>query len=66
MSELKDIMSFRENISHFSQDRIPERAVIDQILKDAHGLIPVKNNQWNYYVDVYGPEHQKEKKAVAL
>ena len=66
MSELKDIMAFRENISHFSQDRIPERAVIDQILKDAHNLIPVKNNQWNYYVDVYGPEHQKEKKSVAL
>jgi len=52
MSELKNIMAFRENIAHFSQDRVPERSVIDQILKDAHNLVPVKNNQWNYYVDV--------------
>ena len=37
-----------------------------QILKDAHDLIPVKNNMWAYSIDVYGPEHADEKQSVAL
>ena len=65
MSELKKLMKFRENITHFTKQE-PNKGTIQQILKDAHDLIPVKNNMWNYYIDVWGPEHQEEKKLVAL
>lgn len=65
MSELKRLMKLRENITHFT-DRIPDKAIIDQILRDAHDLIPVKNNMWNYNIDVWGPQHEEEKRLVAL
>ena len=65
MSELKRLMKLRENITHFTQQQ-PDKKIIEQILKDAHELIPVKNNMWNYYIDVWGPEHHEEKKLVAL
>ncbi len=66
MSEIKKIMKFRENITHFREDKIPDKVLIQQILKDAHDLIPVKNNMYAYSIDVYGPEHADEKKSVAL
>lgn len=65
MSELKRLMKLRENITHFTA-QAPDKKVIDQILTDAHELIPVKNNMWNYNIDVWGPEHVEEKKIVAM
>ena len=65
MSELKRLMRMRENITHFTQ-QAPDKKSIDQILKDAHDLIPVKNNMWNYQIDVWGPQHEDEKRLVAL
>ena len=55
----------RENITHFTQ-QAPDKKIVDQILKDAHDLIPVKNNMWNYQIDVWGPQHEDEKRLVAL
>ena len=66
MSVIKKLMEFRQNITHFRQDKIPDKKVIHQLLKDAHELVPHKNNMWAYSIDVYGPEHADEKKAVAL
>ena len=65
MSELKRLMRMRENITHFTQ-QAPDKKIIDQILRDAHDLIPVKNNMWNYQIDVWGPQHEEEKRLVAL
>jgi len=65
MSELKRLMKMRENITHFTT-QAPDKQTIDQILRDAHDLIPVKNNMWNYQIDVWGPQHEEEKKLVAL
>ena len=65
MSEIKKIMEKRENIQHFSE-RVPDKKIIDQILINAHNLVPVKNNRWTYNITVYGPEHKEEKKKVAL
>ncbi len=65
MTQLKKFMEFRENIHHFKKDD-PGKDKIDQILKDAHNLVPVKNNMVAYHVDVYGPEHAEEKERVAL
>ena len=65
MSELKRLMRMRENITHFTE-QAPDKKIVDQILKDAHDLIPVKNNMWNYQIDVWGPQHEEEKRLVAL
>lgn len=65
MTELKKLMKFRENIHHFKQAD-PGRDKIDQILRDAHDLVPHKNNLWAYNIDVYGPEHTEEKEIVAM
>ena len=65
-SILKKIMKKRENILHYDEGKIPERGVIDQILKDAHDLVPLKNNLYPYTIEVYGPEHAEEKKQIAL
>lgn len=65
MSELKHLMKFRENITHFAT-KAPDKKIINQILIDAHELIPVKNNMWNYSIDVWGPEHEKEKKILSM
>ena len=65
MTALKKLMKFRENIHHFKKDD-PGRDKIEQILKDAHELVPTKNNLWAYNIDVYGPEHTEEKELVAM
>jgi hypothetical protein len=65
MTELKKLMKFRENIHHFKSDD-PGRDKIDHILRDAHELVPHKNNLWAYNIDVYGPEHAEEKEIVAM
>jgi len=65
MSELKRLMKLRENITHFNS-QAPDKTIIDQILRDAHELVPVKNNMWNYQIDVWGPKHEEEKRLVAL
>ena len=61
MSYLIDIMKTRHNIQFFS-DKIPNKDLIDDILKKAHLLVPHKNNFWYYKIRVYGPEHKKEKR----
>ena len=45
MSYLIDIMKTRHNIQFFS-DKIPNKDLIDDILKKAHLLVPHKNNFW--------------------
>ena len=65
MSHITDIMKARHNISWFS-DEIPDKKLIDDILKKAHDLVPHKNNFWYYRIKVLGPEHQEEKKKLAI
>ena len=65
MSYLIDIMKTRHNIQFFS-DKIPDKELVDSILKKAHLLVPHKNNFWYYRVKVYGPEHKEEKKYTAI
>ena len=65
MSYLIDIMKTRHNIQFFS-DKIPNKDLIDDILKKAHLLVPHKNNFWYYRVKVYGPEHKDEKRLIGM
>ncbi len=63
---IEDILKKRTNINFFKKDKIPEKKVIQDILDKAHKLTPHKNNFWHYEVDVYGPEHEEQKRKVAL
>ena len=65
MSYLTDIMKTRHNIQFFS-DKIPDKELVDSILKKAHLLVPHKNNFWYYRVKVYGPEHKDEKRLIGM
>ena len=66
MSTLKDIMVKRKNIKFFKQDVYPSKEEIQQLLNDAHELVPQKNNLFQFHVDIYGPEHTKEKEQLVL
>lgn len=65
MSYLTDIMKKRQNIQFFKEEA-PDKKVIDDILREAHDLIPHKNNFWHYKIRVYGPEHKEEKRQLAI
>ena len=64
-SYLKQIMAFRTNTPDFN-DKVPEKELIQEILKSAHELVPVKNDLYDYRIEVWGPEHSKEKRELML
>ena len=63
---LDEILNKRTNLTFFREDKIPEKKVIDEILKQAHLKTPHKNNFYHYEVEVYGPEHDEDKKYATL
>ncbi len=65
MSYLLQIMSKRKNIQVFKKE-VPPKFLINNILKQAHELMPHKNNSWYYKIKVYGPEFEEEKKLLAI
>ena len=66
MTDLEKTLQNRSNISFFREDKVPEKSLIDEILDKAHILTPHKNNFWHYEIEVYGPEHEEEKKYATL
>ncbi len=63
---LDEILSKRTNLTFFREDKIPEKKVIDEILKQAHLKTPHKNNFYHYEVEVYGPDQDEDKKYATL
>ena len=66
MTDLEKTLQNRSNVSFFREDKVPEKSLIDEILDKAHILTPHKNNFWHYEIEVYGPEHEEEKKYATL
>jgi hypothetical protein len=66
MTYLKDLMKKRKNIKFFKQDVFPTKEEINNLLKDAHNLVPQKNNLYQFHIDIYGPEHASEKEQLVL
>lgn len=66
MTNLEELLKKRSNITFFRQDKVPSKEIIEDILEKTHNLMPHKNNLWNYEIEVYGPEHNEEKKYVAM
>ena len=65
MSQLVDMMKKRHNTQFFSSE-IPDKKIIDDILKTAHDLTPHKNNFYRYKINVWGPEHKEQKRWVGI
>jgi len=42
MTYLKDLMKKRKNIKFFKQDVFPTKEEVNDLLKDAHNLVPQK------------------------
>ena len=63
---LIDAMKFRENIRFFKQDEYPTELEIKALIRDAHELVPQKNNIVECNIDVYGPKWAKEKEKLVL
>ncbi len=63
---IEEILKKRSNISFFRKDKVPDKKVIEEILKKANELTPHKNNFWHYELEVYGVEHAEQKKTLAL
>ena len=66
MDDFFDAMNKRRNVKTFIQDSYPEKAEIESILQETIEIAPIKNNIYNFCIEVYGPEHLKEKDKVVL
>ena len=66
MEDFFDAMNKRKNVKTFIQDSYPEKAEIESILQETIEIAPIKNNIYNFCIEVYGPEHLKEKDKVVL
>ena len=56
-----DVLDKRKSFSVYDNDRVPTRDTIREILKQSHEHTPVRTNQYNYRVHVFGPEHYQDK-----
>ena len=65
MSIVVDLMKRRRNVRFFTE-QIPDKNLIDTILRQAHELTPHKNNIFRYRINVFGPEFAEDKKKLAL
>lgn len=63
---IENILKKRTNHSFFRNDKIPDKEVINEILDKAYNLTPYKNNFVKYEIEVYGPNHDEEKKYLAM
>ena len=50
--------SKRKHIISYSQEKVPEKKIVEDALYKAWKTQPSKNNMMAYYVDVYGPDKQ--------
>jgi|TARA_B100001250_G_scaffold135999_1_gene116383 hypothetical protein len=56
--------SKRKHIVHYSQDKIPEKKLVEDALYKAWKTQPSKNNMMAYFVDVYGPDKKLYKEYI--
>lgn len=50
----------------FKQDQIPDKELIEKILKESVESTPVFNGDYHYAIDVFGPEYSFDKRKVCL
>ena len=64
--DIKQVLKRRTNLRFFQVDRYPDKETIEELLYDAHKLVPYKNNIPEHNIKIYGPEHYYEKKELVL
>ena len=47
-------------------DKIPNHEEIIETMTEAHYLTPIKNGVYDYKIDVWGPDFEKEKHELAV
>ena len=58
------LLSKRNHIHRYKEDKIPPKELIDDLLYKAWKTTPSKNNFMPYHVNVLGPEHVDEKASI--
>ena len=64
--DIKQVLKRRTNLRFFQVDRYPDKETIEELLYDAHKLVPYKNNIPEHNIKIYGPEYFEEKKKLVL
>ena len=64
--EIGEHLNRRFNHRQFKQDKIPPKETIEKILQDTINFVPVKNEGYNFKLEIWGPEHDAEKRELAL
>lgn len=59
-----ELLSKRNHIHKYKEDKIPPKELIDDLLYKAWKTTPSKNNFMPYHVNVLGPEHVDEKASI--
>ena len=50
----------------FKEDKIPPKELIEKIIRETINLIPVKNEGYNFKLEIWGPECYEEKRELAI
>tara|TARA_A100000164_G_scaffold369426_1_gene394001 strand:- start:131 stop:919 length:789 start_codon:yes stop_codon:yes gene_type:complete len=64
--ELEERLNRRFNYRHFKEDDMPSKETIERILQDAINFVPIKNEGYNFKLEIWGPEHYDEKRELAI
>ena len=64
--EIGEHLNRRFNHRQFKQDKIPPKDTIEKIIPDTINFVPVKNEGYNFKLEIWGPEHDAEKRELAL
>ena len=64
--DLLEHLDKRFNYRRFKEDKIPPKELIEKIIRETINLIPVKNEGYNFKLEIWGPEHDAEKRELAL
>lgn len=58
--------AFRRNITFFDQTKIPEKQIIENVMRDAYKHVPILNCVYPFRIKIWGPEYKDMKKQMVL
>ena len=64
--DLLEHLDKRFNYRRFKEDKIPPKELIEKIIRETINLIPVKNEGYNFKLEIWGPECYEEKRELAI
>lgn len=64
--DLIEHLDKRFQYRRFKEDKIPPKELIEKIIRETINLIPVKNEGYNFKLEIWGPECYEEKRKLAI